>query len=81
MDVTAKRLIEWLQTQPEDAIIEVASVTGHGYDGPLVSMVTLQEKDLGDYGDEVSVVDMRGNPHVKPDAPYYNKVFIQFGNT
>lgn len=80
MTVTVEKLIQWLQTQPQEAIVEVATVTGHGYGGAEVGYHELQESDLQENGEQVGVVDLRGNPHIKPDQPYYGKVYIQFGN-
>lgn len=78
MTVTVQRLIQWLQEQPQDAIVELARVTGHDYGGAIVSMRPLEEKDFGDL---VDVIDLRGNSQVAPNKPYYGKVYVQFGNT
>lgn len=72
MTVTAAMLIQWLQAQPQDAIVEVTTKEGVLRD--------LQEADLQEYGEYASVLDLRGNPHITPDKPYFGKVYIRFGD-
>lgn len=80
MKVTAARLIQWLQTQPEDAIIEVTTaVRGYGYNGDEVRTVELDEADLEPYTGLVEVIDLRDNPYVNDPAD--RKVYIRFGNS
>lgn len=81
MTVTVERMIQWLKTQPQDAILEVATVEGYtGSGDPIVGFNELQASDLKEEAGMVEIMDLRGNPFVTPDKPYYGKVFIRLGN-
>ena len=72
MTVTVEKLIQWLQTQPQDAIVEVTTREG--------GLRELGEADLQEYGEYASVLDLRGNPLITPDKPYFGKVYVRFGD-
>jgi hypothetical protein len=69
MTVTVAQLIEALQKVPQEAVVQCLS---HDRDyGTEWKDLTL---------DDLNVVDLRGNEFVKPDAPYYGKVFLEIGD-
>jgi hypothetical protein len=70
-----KEFIKWLETQDQDAIIEVvAHKSGRGFDqGGTASTVEF------DPIKHVEITDFRGNSFVNPDADFYNKIFILLG--
>lgn len=72
-----KELVEWLAAfEDQDADVEVVQHTsGTGYydQGGNVSLVAFDPSKHAEY------TDMRGNPHVKPDAPYYNARTLLLG--
>lgn len=77
--MTVREMIEWLKTQDQDAEVEVLmKESGCGWDsGDYVTTVTFDasNRDLWDY------TDFRGNPHVKPDEPYYGKRYLKLGDS
>ena len=72
-----KELVEWLAAfEDQDADVEVVQHTGGtGYydQGGNASLVAFDPSKHAEY------TDMRGNPHVKPDAPYYNARTLLLG--
>lgn len=70
-------LIAYLQTLPKDVILEVCSEDRSSSWG---TMVIVEDLDLDPYTGNVEFLDMRGNPHVKPENITYNKVYLRFGN-
>jgi hypothetical protein len=68
MTVTVAQLIEALQKVPQEAVVQCLS---HDFYGTEWKDLTL---------DNLNVVDLRGNQFVKPDAPYYGKVFLEIGD-
>lgn len=72
-----RELIEWLSAfEDQDADVEVVSHTsGTGYydQGGNVSVVAFEPEKHTEY------TDMRGNPFVKPDAPYYQSRTLLLG--
>jgi hypothetical protein len=72
-----RELVEWLAAfEDQDADVEVVQHTiGTGYydQGGNASMVAFDPSRHAEY------IDMRGNPHVKPDAPYYNARTLLLG--
>lgn len=70
-----KELIEYLKTQDQEAIVELeVSEDSGGYGGCVSSVIDL------DADKHIEYIDMRGNPYVKPEALYYNKRYLRFGN-
>lgn len=75
-------LITWLQTQDQEAIVQVlvhSSGTNHCEQGGTVSVEDFTL--AGDWGVpyHYEYTDFRGNQYTKPDAPYYNKRYLQIG--
>ena len=72
-----KELVEWLAAfEDQDADVEVVSHTsGTGYydQGGNASTAAFDPSKHAEY------TDLRGNPHVKPDAPYYNARTLLLG--
>ena len=72
-----KELVDWLAAfDDQDADVEVVQHTsGTGYydQGGNASLVAFDPSKNAEY------TDMRGNPHVKPDAPYYNARTLLLG--
>lgn len=78
-----KDFIKWLETQDQEAIVEVlvhSSGTGYYDQG---GNVTTEEFDPSKayYGSSKhhEYTDYRGNQFVKEDAPWYNKRILQIG--
>lgn len=71
-----KDFIEWLQTQDQEAIVEVVvrhESRGYGGDSFTVEPFNVEEHSY--------YTDMRGNPFVKEDAPHYNRRSLEIGST
>lgn len=70
-------LIDWLKAFPDqDATVEVIRHTsGRGWDdqGGNASTVTFDPAAFSEY------TDLRGNPHIKPDASYFNARTLLLG--
>ena len=65
-------MIEWLKTQDQGATVSVIQVSqGYGYQDDTNEVEFIPE--LAEY------IDLRGNPHVKPDKPYYNSRTLLLG--
>jgi len=77
--VTVAEFITWLQTQDQEAKVQVVrheSGVGYYCQGGTASIVDFSLDPhcfLYDY------IDMRGNPHVTPDKPYYNERTLLIG--
>ena len=71
--MTVAEMIEWLKTQDQGATVQVLAVEdGYGYHHSYPSEM--------DFTPEYSMyIDLRGNPHVLPDAPYYNSRTLLLG--
>jgi hypothetical protein len=69
---TVKQLIEFLQTQDQDAEVRIQTIV-HGWDYSR-SVVDL------DLRDHISYTDNRGNSFVADDAPHKNKRYLEFGD-
>lgn len=68
-------LIEWLKTQDQDATVEVLQLEhSTGYGGDSVSVVAFDPEKHSTY------TDLRNNPFVKPDAPYFNSRTLLLGD-
>lgn len=72
---TRDELIAYLQTLPEDVILQVCCEESRDW----YTCVIVEDLDLDPYTGNVEVMDMRGNPHVTPDRESYGKVYLQFG--
>jgi len=71
--MTVAEMIEWLKTQDQGATVSVIVVEeGLGYKDLYPREVEF-DPSLSMY------IDLRGNPHVKPDAPYYNSRTLLLG--
>ncbi len=72
-----KELIQWLATvEDQDAEVEVVQHSrGTGYydQGGNASATAF------DPGKHATYTDLRGNPHIKPDATYYNTRTLLLG--
>lgn len=77
-----KDFIKWLETQDQDAIVEVlvhSSGTGYYDQGGNVSVVEFTSEEEYNCGKHFDYTDFRGNQFVKEDHPCYNKRFLQIG--
>ena len=77
--------IEWLETQDQEAIVEVlVHSSGSGYydQGGNVSVEQFDtSKDLyKDFGKHWEYTDFRGNQYTPEYAHYYNKRYLQIGS-
>lgn len=75
-------LITWLQTQDQEAIVQVlVHSSGTGYYDQGGNVMVQDFTPDGEWGvyDHYEYTDFRDNQFVKPDAPYYNKRYLQFG--
>ena len=72
-----KELVQWLSSfEDQDAEVEVVQHSrgsDHYEQGGTASVVKFDPLRHTDY------TDMRGNPHVKPDASYYNARTLLLG--
>ena len=75
--MTVAELIVWLGTQDQDATVQVVQHTsGRGY-GDQGGNAAVVDFDPGD--DLVTYTDLRGNPLITPDKPYYNQRTLLLG--
>ena len=73
-----KDFIKWLETQDQEAIVEVlVHSRGSGY-YDQGGNVTTEEFTDSPYT-HFQYTDFRGNQYVKDDAHYYNKRYLQLG--
>lgn len=73
--MNVKQMIEWLQTQPQDAIVEVVCTdTGNGYHQD--TSVSTRKFDPTEH---VELYDWTGNKYVEPGDPHYNKKVLTLG--
>ncbi len=72
-----RELVEWLAAfEDQDAEVEVVQHTnGSGYydQGGTAASVPFDPTRHAEY------TDLRGNPHIKPDAPYYEARMLLLG--
>ncbi|MFN7756719.1 MAG: hypothetical protein ACK5RP_04570 [Betaproteobacteria bacterium] len=72
-----RELIEWLAAfEDQDAEVEVvkhSSGTGYYDQGGNALQVRFDPENYTTYK------DLRGNPHIKPDSPYYNARTLLLG--
>jgi len=78
MSITVAKFIAWLQTQDQEAIVEVVNHTsgrGWGDQGGNAEILEFdpENQDLFEY------TDMRDNQFVTPDKSYYNRRFLLLG--
>lgn len=74
-----KEFIKWLETQDQEAIVEViVHSSGSGYydQGGTVTTEEFTDSPYAHY----EYTDFRGNQCVKDDAHYYNKRYLQIGS-
>lgn len=83
--MNVKEMIEWLQTQDQEAIVQVYCI---GSGGMYTQMGEPRTVDFRiDYkgnqydtcGDLWEYTDFRGNRYVKEDAEHYNKRYLMLG--
>jgi hypothetical protein len=70
-------LIAYLYTLPVDVVLETVEAYTHGFDQCVGTTDLILEGD----NSNVEFIDLRGNPHTKPDSASYNKCFLKFGTT
>ena len=73
-----KDFIKWLETQDQEATVEVlhhSSGTSYYDQGGNVSTKEFTDSPYAHY----EYTDFRGNQYVKDDAHYYNKRCLQLG--
>lgn len=68
-----KAFREYLAQFPDDTIVEVLVVASLTYGGDAASFDEFNE-------DYATFSDLRGNPHIRPDKPYYNKRYLRLGD-
>lgn len=78
-----KDFIKWLETQDQEAIVEVlvhSSGSGYYEQGGTVSVDEFDPEDsLHGVAKHWEYTDFRNNQYTKPDAHYYNKRYLQLG--
>lgn len=68
---------QWLEQFPEDAIVEVlVQEQPIGYE----AWGEAEFQAFSGQGGHFEVLDFRDNKLVKPDAPYYGRVYLRLGN-
>ena len=82
--MNVKELIYWLQTQDEEAIVQVViHERGTGYydqgGNAHIADFDLSETQYN-CPSHYEYTDFRGNQFVKEDTPYYNKRFLLLGS-
>lgn len=80
-EVTVAEFIEWLKTQDQGAIVQCID---HDTDAGGLSSYYCQggTAQTEDFNSELfEYTDFRGNEHVKPDAPWYNKRYLLIGRS
>ncbi len=70
---TVAQLIAYLETLPQEAIVQCLSEKRSGYS------VWTDWKDL-DISEHVNVIDLRENKFVKPESENFQKVFVEIGD-
>lgn len=72
-----RELVEWLTAfEDQDAEVEIVKHTrGQNYyeQGGSAAAVAFDPKEHAEY------TDLRGNPHIRPGAPYYNARALLLG--
>lgn len=73
--MTVRELIEWLNTQDQEATVQVIQHTrGRGWDDQGGNATTVNfTPDLSEY------TDLRGNQYITPDKSYYNQRTLLLG--
>lgn len=71
--MNVKEMIEWLQTQPQDAVVEVVNATR--YDDYNCSMSTVEFTTNWQ-----SLYDWTGNKYIKPGNHQFNKKVLTLGS-
>lgn len=77
-----KDFIKWLETQDQEAVVEVllhSSGTGYYDQGGTVSVEEFTADEYYGCGKHFEYTDFRGNQYTKEDSPCYNKRFLQLG--
>ena len=73
--MTVAELITWLATQDQEAIVEVlVRSPATGYEGDTFYTEEFTP-ELAEY------TDFRGNPHMKPEYPSFNKRVLRLGES
>lgn len=75
---TVAQLIEFLQTFPQDAEIDVMAERQGTY-SCYTEFEPLQIPDEWGYSDNLEVFDFRDNQFVKEGDPRFGKVYVSFG--
>jgi hypothetical protein len=65
--ITVADFIAYLQTLPQEAIVQCISVQ----DYPIWENIDIQS--------QCNVIDFRGNQFAKPENPNFNKVILEIG--
>jgi hypothetical protein len=74
MTVNVAQFIEWLKTQPQDAIVEVI-VCKDAYNGS----VYVRDFDPVRQWEHWDFTDFTNNPHIKPTDDSYGKKYLTIG--
>lgn len=77
-----KDFIAWLQTQDQEAIVEIVNHTrGTGYydHGGNCSWDDFDKDKQWEQWEQWEYVDFRDNEFVKPDAEYFGKRYLRIG--
>ncbi len=75
---TVAQLIEFLQTLPEDAEVDVMKEVSANW-STWTTFEPLQVPDAYGYSDNLEVYDFRDNYLVKEGDPRFGRVFVSFG--
>lgn len=79
--MNVSEMIEWLKTQPQDAIVEVLCHDDNGgyyTQGGTCSTIEFTI-EVVNYNCCFELTDLTTNPLIKPDSPAYNKKYLLLG--
>lgn len=81
--MTVYELIEFLKTQPQDAIVQVLchddSCRSYETQGGTCEVMDFTLEKDSNFNSCWDFTDFNGNKFVKADAPYYNKKYLLLG--
>lgn len=78
-----KDFIKWLETQDQEAIVEVlvhSSGTGYYDQGGWVATEEFTKDEEYGCGKHFQYTDLRGNPRIAETEEYFNKRYLQIGS-
>ncbi len=74
--MNVKEMIAWLETQPQDAIVEVVCTESYSGSWTVERNATTEKFDVIKHAE---LYDWTNNKFVKPNDPHYNKKVLTLG--